>query len=497
MKLISKLLSKCGYIPVSAVSDTITMRQWNQFFPIATAGEHVTPDTALRLTAVMACVRIIAENIGSLPAIIYKRGEDDKRTRAKDHPVYKLLHVSPNEYQTPMQWKELMAAHVVLRGNAYSVIDWDASGEPIELHPVHPDRVTIERLQDKSLRYKIRFPDENVERKYSQDRILHIAGLSFDGVKGLNPIEYAATTIGLGLATDKFGGSFFANGANPAAVLSTPQRLSEQAVNSLKQQLAQEYSGAKNSFKTLVLQEDLKWTAMIIPPDQAQFLETRKFSVTDIARLFRVPPPMIADLERATFSNIEQQSIDLVTYTLRPWMVRFDQSINKRLLLDSEEYYCEFLADALLRGDQKSRYESYSLALASRWMTPNEVRKRENLDPIEGGDKVAEKTNLSSGSTGGSKIPKEPEEKDKALHAWIEDVSQRLANKVQREPIANQKGRTDHAKYMFQCLAPLFAAIGIDCVQDRFTGMDRFPDTKADYVQLIQGMLDEKLCQNN
>jgi HK97 family phage portal protein len=493
MKFINKLMSRLGFV---SVSDTVSMRQWREFYSTTTAGERVTPETSMQLTAVMACVRVLADNIGSLPVPVYRKNDDDGREKISDNSVSMLLK-APNDYQTGMEWKSTMAAHVVLRGNAYSIITWSGT-DPVELAPIHPDRMTVERLKDGSLRYKVMNPFDGSETKYSQDRVLHIPGLSFDGMKGINPIEYCASTLGLSLAAEKFGGSFFANGANAGAVLTTPVRLSKDAVNNIRHQIEQNHSGAWKANRVLILQEDLKWNQMSVPPDQAQFLETRKFQVTDIARMFGVPPHMIGDLERATFSNIEEQGMNFVTYSLRPWFVRFEQQFNKKLLLDDPNLYCEFLADALQRGNQKSRFESYSLALASRWMTPNEVRKKENMDPIDGGDELAEKTNLSS-NNGGSKLPgqkqednpeEEPKEKPNgAMQAWIEDVSQRLANKALREPISTIKAKTEHAKYMFQCIHPILVSAGTDCSERDFDCMDSYPTSKDGYSKLIQGLL--------
>lgn len=496
MKLIHKFMSRIGYIPMSAVSDSISMRQWHEWYPMMTAGERVTPDTAMQLSAVMACIRVLAGNIGSLPIKVYRKNDDDSRDYVKDHPVQKLLK-APNEYQTAMEWTETLAAFLNLRGNSYNIITWSGV-DPVNLSPVQPDRMLVERLQDGSRRYTVTNPFDGSQQKYSEDRILHIPGLSFDGIKGISPIEYCAASIGLGLAAEKFGGSFFGNGARPSAVLSTPGKLTPNAVTNIKEQINKEHGGASQSNKILVLQEDLKWTQTTIPPDQAQFLETRKFQVTDIARIFNVPPHMIGDLERATFSNIEEQGINFVRYSLRPWFVRIEQELNKKLLLGDGEYYCEFIADALQRGNQESRYRAYSVGLASRFLVPNEVRKWENLPPVDGGDELAEKTNLSSNNSGNKtpnqqqEEPKQDQPKEKpdgAMQAWIEDVSQRLANKMQREPLKTANARTEHAKYMFQCIHPILVSAGTDCHERDFDCMDSYPTSKDGYSQLIQGLL--------
>ena len=352
---------------------------------MSSAGISVTENNALTFAAVYACVRVLAESVSALPLILYRRLPDGGRERATDHPLYGLLHDAPNPMMTSLELRETMQGHLALRGNAYAYIE-RAGGSVTAIWPLRPDRMEIKRSGGSYL-YLYR-PASGGTVVYQPDEILHLKGLSPDGLVGYSPIKLAREAIGVGLAAQQYGAKLYANDARPGGILKTDQNLDEEAFQRLKRQWEAAHQGSGNAWRVAVLENGLEWQSVGMAPDDAQFLETRKFQVTEVARIFRIPPHMIGDLERATFSNIEQQSLEFVVHSLRPWLVRWEQAMAARLLTESERttLYIEHLVDGLLRGDVKSRYEAYSTAIQWGIMSPNEVRERENLNPRPGGD---------------------------------------------------------------------------------------------------------------
>jgi HK97 family phage portal protein len=352
--------------------------------PVTATGIRVTADTAMRFTAVYAAVRILAETVATLPLIVYRRTENDGKERATDYFLYRLLHDQPNEEQTSVEFREMLQGHLALRGNAYAQID-RKMGQPARLVPLHPDRVEADRSKNGELVYKVN-PDSGSPYLLSQRRgeIMHIRALSSDGVTGLNPIELFREAIGLGLAYEEYSGRLFGNGANINGVLETPQAMSDEALSRFRTLWQQNYGGVGNAGKTAILEQGMKWQAIGIAPKDAEFIISRKFQITEIARIFRVPPHMLADLERATFSNIEHQSLEFIRDTIRPWLVRWEQALTRDLIppADRDTYFVEFLIDGLMRGDLKSRYDSYAIGRNNGWLSANDIRRLENMNPL-------------------------------------------------------------------------------------------------------------------
>lgn len=336
-------------------------------------------------TAVYACVRILAETIASLPLLVYERMPRGKQ-RAPTHPLYPLLHDAPNDEMTSFTFRETMMSHLLLWGNAYAEIEWDNGGRPRALWPLLPDRTFPRRNQETlNLEYVTTLTDGS-QVVLPKEKVLHIPGLGFDGLVGYSPIHMARQAIGLGMATEKFGSLFFGQGTNLGGIAEHPNALSDKAYERLEKSLNETYSGLGRSHRILLLEEGMKFQKLGIPPEEAQFLETRKFQTNEIARIYRVPPHLIGDLERATFSNVEQQSIDFAVHTIRPWLVRWEQAINSRMLFNSDRFFSEFIMDGLLRGDIKSRYDAYAVGRQNGWLSANDIREMENMNPIEGGD---------------------------------------------------------------------------------------------------------------
>ena len=359
-----------------------------------TAGKAVTERSAMQMTAVYSCVRILAEAIAGLPLHMYRYTDNGGKEKAIDHPLYLLLHDEPNPEMSSFIFRETLMTHLLLWGNAYAQIIRNGRGEVIALYPLMPNKMTVDRDEHGQLYYQYqRSPDEaggkNETVVLLPSDVLHIPGLGFDGLVGYSPIAMAKNAIGLAIATEEYGAKFFANGAAPSGVLEHPGTIKDPA--RVREAWQSQFGGSQNSGKVAVLEEGMKYTPISISPEQAQFLETRKFQINEIARIFRVPPHMVGDLEKSSFSNIEQQSLEFVKYTLDPWVIRWEQSIQRTLLTQDEkkEYFVKFNVEGLLRGDYQSRMNGYAIARQNGWMSANDIRELENLDRIpteDGGD---------------------------------------------------------------------------------------------------------------
>lgn len=357
------------------------------------AGVAVSEDVALRVGAVYACVRVIAETVGSLPLNMYRRLDDGGKDRAPAHPLQRLLHDRPNSWQTSIEFRELMTAHALLRGNAYAYINWRGDSIVDELIPLHPDRVSVEQRADMALVYTLRRPDGST-LELSQDQVLHLRGLTSDGVLGRSVISDARDLIGPAFATQQYAGKFWANDATPGVVLKHPAKLSQDAAIRLKDSWNAAFAGSGNARRTALLEEGMSIERLTMTAEDAQFLETRKLQRSEIAGLFRVPPHMIGDLERATFSNIEHQGIAFVTHCIRPWLVRWEQAIQRDLITAEQTYFAEHAVEGLLRGDIKSRYDAYAVGRNWGWLSVNDIRRLENLNSIDAGDAYLQPLNM-------------------------------------------------------------------------------------------------------
>lgn len=354
-----------------------------------------SPESALRMSAVYACVRIISETVASLPLIIYERLDRGKR-RAQEFYLYDLLHDRPNSRMTALEFRETIQSHLCLWGNAYTRIVYDGQGRIEELWPLPPKNL-MQTGTSNGVKY-YQFLDQNYKYIwYSEGEFWHLRGMGDNGEKGYSPISLFKRAVELGIDAEEFGVKFFENNARPGIVLEHPGVLKDEAHKKLKDSWEDTHKGPKNANKVAILEEGMKLHEVGIPQKDAQFLETRKFQIEDIARIYRVPPHMLADLDRATFSNIEQQSIDFVTHCIRPWLVRWEQSIQQNLMLPDERkrYFSEHLVDALLRGDIQSRYNAYNTGRNGGWLSVNDIREFENMNPVPGGDTYLEPLNMT------------------------------------------------------------------------------------------------------
>ena len=369
---------------------------WYQGVGADTAtGIEVTPDNALQANTVFACVRVLAESVASLPFILYERDGKGKK-RATDKGLYQVLHDIANPRMTSFEYREFSMACLLLRGNAVSEVEWGGNGEIVSLTPINPKFIYDIRLVQGKLYYYILMPGAFENQILSEDRVLHIPGFSAKGYWGLSMIQEARQSIGLALATEEFGARFFGNGAAPGGVLEHPGQLNDEAYKRMKKGWNEAHQGLSKSHRIAILEEGTQYKQVGIAPEDAQFLETRKYQDIQIAKIFRVPPHMVGDLEHATFSNIEQQSLDFVIHSLRPWLVRWEQRVFKDLLQPEErkKYFAEFLVDGLLRGDIVSRYQAFAVGRQNGWLSANDVREKENMNPIDGGDEYLVPLNM-------------------------------------------------------------------------------------------------------
>lgn len=366
------------------------------WFGHTTSGKAVTEMSAMQMTAVYSCVRILSEAVAGLPLQLFRYNENGGREKALDHPLYRLLHDEPNPEMTSFVFRETLMSHLLLWGNAYAQIVRNGRGEVLGLYPLMPNKMKVDRGERGNLYYEYSRTTEDTNTLGKKQKVilrpsdvLHIPGLGFDGLVGYSPIAMAKNAIGLAIATEEYGAKFFANGATPGGVLEHPGIIKDP--QKIRDSWNAAYQGSANAHKVVVLEEGMKYQSIGISPEQAQFLETRKFQINEIARIFRVPPHMVGDLEKSSFSNIEQQSLEFVKYTLDPWVVRWEQAMTRVLLLDSEKprYFIKFNLEGLLRGDYQSRMNGYAIGRQNGWMSANDIRELENLDRIpaeEGGD---------------------------------------------------------------------------------------------------------------
>ena len=361
----------------------------------STSGKYVNERTAMQMTAVYACVRILSEAIAGLPLHLYRYNDEGGKEKAVDHTLYRLLHDEPNPEMTSFVFRETLMTHLLLWGNAYAQIIRNGKGEVIALYPLMPSRMTVDRDKYGQLYYQYQMSSEDAPTMKSgmvvldPSEVLHVPGLGFDGIVGYSPIAMAKNAIGMAIACEEYGAKFFANGAAPSGVLEYPTTLNDP--EKLRNAWQTQFGGSENAGKTPVLENGLHYVPIGIKPQEAQFLETRKFQIDEIARIFRIPPHMVGDLDKSSFSNIEQQSLEFVKYSLDPWVIRWEQSLSRALFSAEEkkELFFKFNVEGLLRGDYASRMQGYATARQNGWMSANDIRELENLDRIpaeEGGD---------------------------------------------------------------------------------------------------------------
>ena len=356
------------------------------YFGTSGSGKSVTAQTAIQLSTVYACVRVIAETVASLPLNVFETVKEGS-SKALNHPLYRLLHDEPNTEMTSFIFREVMLTHLLLWGNSYSQIIRTGRNRITGLYPLLPDKMAVDRDKSGTLVYTYTTRDGTPVVLDPSD-VMHIPGLGFDGIMGYSPIALERNAIGLGIASEEYGSKFFSNGARPSGILTHPNTVKNP--KALRESWNAAYGGSANAGRVCVLEEGMRFESIAMPNNEAQFLETRKFQVDEICRIFRVPPHLVCNLEHATFSNIEHSSIDFAVHTIRPWLVRIEQAMNRTLFSEQEKggsssgrrFYVGFNMDGLMRGDYKSRMEGYAIARQNGWMSANDIRELENLNPM-------------------------------------------------------------------------------------------------------------------
>lgn len=369
-------------------------------------------DTAMKYTALFACVRVLSETFAGCPIMLYRRNKDGTRSAVNDLSLFDVLHNKPNDEMSPFNFKEMCMMNLCTGGNMYINKIFNRQGDIIGLYPYRWEYVRMDRAPDtKQLQYHIRDGTAAPETTKTRAEIFHVPGMSFDGVSGLSPIQYAAGAICLGMAYESFSNGFYRNGVQATGAFSTPGTLGDEAYKRLKKDLQKNYSGLKNTGKPLLLEGGLTFLPFTINPADAQLIENKTFQIEDVARIYRVPMHMIGDLSRSTNNNIEQQSLEFVIYTMLPYFVRFEENCNMQLLMDQERkagYYFEFKVDSLLRGDIQSRYTAYGLARQWGYLSVNDIRRLENMDPVPGGDIYLQPLNMIDASVADEYFMKQP-----------------------------------------------------------------------------------------
>ncbi|POP53073.1 phage portal protein [Zhongshania marina] len=361
------------------------------------SGVTVTAETAMQLSAVYACVRILSSSLAMLPLKPYRNIKAGGREVAEEHELYQLLRWQPNSWQTSFEWREMLQGHLLLRGNAYCYKEYDGGGKLRALKPLHPDRTEPFWAPNGDIAYA-HTDAQGKQHVYLQHEVFHLRGMSSDGLKGLSVINSLRETIGLSLAAEQFGATYFGNGTVVSGVLQTDKELSDAAFDRLKADWSSRHQGVSNAHNPAILEDGLKWQSLTVNPEEAQFLETRRFQVSEIARIFGLPPHMIADVSGSTSwgSGIESQGIGYVVYSLQPHLTRWEQA-GKRDLLNAtkdKSVYIEFSVEGLLRGDSKARAEFYKALFSMGAISQNEIRKKENMNPIDDGDRFFVPLNL-------------------------------------------------------------------------------------------------------
>jgi HK97 family phage portal protein len=362
----------------------------------STAGVVVTPRNAMQVSAVWACVNVRSEDIAKLPVHLYRRRKDGGKERAADHPAYRLLHLAPNPRNTAFEFKQMLQMQCDLRGNAYAVKELDSRGRVSALWPIESDKVEILKVDEgKELFYRVTYEGGRQVTVPGED-MLHIRGNSFDGICGMSPITWQRETIGHAMAAEKYGAAFFGNSAQPNGALVLPTKLSPEAAAKLRADWKERFQGPENAHNLAIFDGGMDWKPIGMTNTDAQFIEARNYQNSEIWRIFRIPPHKVGDLTKATFSNIEMQAIEYVQDCLMSIMERWQQALSRDLLTEAErvDHFFEFLPDALLKGDIKSRYDAYAVGVLNGWLSSNDIRDRENMNRVDGGDQYFRPMNV-------------------------------------------------------------------------------------------------------
>ena len=497
MKLFDKVAGLFGYSKISAATQrdkTGWFVEWANGGAATVSGERVNNNTAMQLPVVFACIKAISEDIAKVPLKVF-RADADRREPQPTHQLQRLLQVAPNPDMTAITFRQTLTAHCLGWGNGYAEIQRDLGGNVVGLYPLSPDKVRVFRLDDGQIWYEVT-GDDAARRWVRFDWMLHVPGLGFDGLVGYNVIHYARESLGAAMATQKTAAGFFGNSMSPDGILTHQNTLSAEAQERLRATMAARHGGAHNAKKMMILEEGMTYTPTMIPPEEAQFLETRQFTIPEICRWFRMPPHKVADLSRATFSNIEHQALEYVGDTLTPWMTRWEQEIARKLFTPveaAEGFYVKHIAEGLLRGDIATRYSAYATARQWGWMSADDVRQLEDMNPLdEGGDIYLTPANMTDVTS------EEPQETIQPENPFAADIADRIAgaeirmierrmekstDKRQFDKWLIKYFNTDHESLVRKALIPLGVNAEPIVEQLALEGIDAFTSNPNDAMR--------------
>lgn len=403
---------------------------------VSSSGIPVTPEGAQRVSAFYRGVDLLSTSLAMLPLNVYLRLADDKGSEiARDHPLYAVLHMQPNVWQDSFQWRRQAARHVIMRGNAYSRIVPGARGFADQLWPMAPDRVTVKQLSNGRLTYEVR-QDNGTPKTYTQDEVLHLRGVSDDGIRGVGVVRWAMDSLGLTMAVDAYAQRLFSQGSLYGTVVDVPQKPTDEQKKDLRANLAEATSGLHNAHAALITWGGMKVTRDAMTGEETQFVASRKFGIEEIARWLGLPPHMLGSLDNATFSNIEHQGQEFVTYSLGPWLALFESAFNTQLILDPTAYFTEFVRDALVRGDIAARWAAYTQAVSTGTVTRNEVRQKENMPALPGLDTPLDPAHLTGKQSQANQPPPPEDDADDDAEASARDAYERKVQAITQSAAA-------------------------------------------------------------
>jgi len=379
----------------ASVDDRSAWTSWGTVTGAASSGVMVSPAAALQSSAVWGCVRLIAESVAMLPLIVYRRLSDGGKQRASGHPLYDILHDSPNDTQTAFTFKRTIMTHALLWGRGYAQIVPGPRGPVDQLRLVHPDAVRVEMLPGGRVRYQVRGEDGH-EQPINDEDMFVLPGLSLDGVTGLSLVQYARESVGLALAAEQYSARFYSQDATPGGILKHPRTLTPEVADRIRDSWQQAHAGLHNAHQVAVLEEGMEYQSIGINNQDAQLVEQLDWSVADIARFFNVPLHMIQAMTKSTSwgSGMEEMNAEFVVFTLMPWLSNFENMAQKKLVAAPRTYFVEFLVDALVRGKLLDRYQAYNIGRNGGWLSINDVRRLENMNPVPGGDQYMQPLNM-------------------------------------------------------------------------------------------------------
>jgi HK97 family phage portal protein len=434
--------------------------------PMSLSGQRVSVHSALKLPVVFACVRVISEAAAALPLIVYERGADGSKKRARNHSLYRLLHDAPNPFMDSFTVFELLLAGCLLRGNSYAQVERDHDGTIVAIYPLQSSQMMV-KVENNNILYE--YNQNGKKHTFKWYEILHLKGLSFDGIIGLSPLSLLSEAIGRAQAVNEYSAKFFINDASPGGIIKHPKNLGEKAHNNLMKTWYRAYGGNSKSHKTAILEEGMDFQSIGLSPEESQMIDTAKFSVVEICRAYKVPLNLVQDHERSTYSNVTEQNRSFVVHTLQPWLKRIEQVCNRVLFTEREKerFFVEYKLDSLLKGDQKTRYECYEIGMNKGFLSINDVRGFENLTPVPGGDQY-QPDNEPAPARAMTRAQEEPTSRDKILENFKPLIREAAGTIINHECGLLKSGLREHQNEFKTFLENLYTNDMPDYLKEKY-----------------------------